>query len=144
MMALNTQTGGDPDDIPTVLAPNPSMDATSYLGQPPQRQTGYFAFGSPHADILETFVELRDECRVVFDLMYGAPSWTILLRHWRASSKRGDGRFDEIHPLDGREIMYVHSGGLEGVGSQLLRYKHKGLIDLEEIQLPGRSSGSPR
>lgn len=145
MMALNSQTGGDPQDIPTVLPSTPSVDAPTYLGQPSQRQAGYFVFGTPHADILETFVELRDESRIVLDLMYGAPSWTIMLRHWRSSSKQDGGQSSyESHPLDGREIMYVHSGGLEGVGSQLLRYKHKGLIDLEQIQLPGRPNGSTR
>ncbi|CAM9844737.1 unnamed protein product [Heterosigma akashiwo] len=37
------------------------------------------------------------------------------------------------HPVLGRKkILYVHSGGLEGVSTQLTRYKHKGLIDPKE------------
>lgn len=39
-------------------------------------------------------------------------------------------------PLHGRQIMYVHSGGLEGISTQLLRYKYKGLVDKYEVQVP--------
>ena len=142
MMAFNAQTNWDPQDIPTVLPPNPSLGAPSYFGQAPESQGEYYTFAVPHAEILETFVELRDKYRLLVDLLYGAPSWNIMLRHWRSKTKLAtqNGDFDDNHPLDGRELMYVHSGGLEGTGSQLLRYKQKGLIDFHEIQLPGRNS----
>jgi 1-aminocyclopropane-1-carboxylate deaminase/D-cysteine desulfhydrase-like pyridoxal-dependent ACC family enzyme len=80
---------------------------------------------------------MEDESNVHLDLLYGAPSWTIMLRHWRSTLSSGLD-FDEKNPLAEREIMYIHSGGLEGVGSQLTRYKNKGLVELDDIQYPSR------
>jgi 1-aminocyclopropane-1-carboxylate deaminase/D-cysteine desulfhydrase-like pyridoxal-dependent ACC family enzyme len=138
MMALNAQTGKQAEDIPTIMAPSAN---DSYFGQSTQKQNGYFAFGEPDLSILSTFQEMGDEHQLVLDLLYGAPSWTIMLRHWR-TKQDPEFPFEKNAPIAGREIMYVHSGGLEGISSQLLRYKHKGLIDLDEIQLPGRNKGS--
>lgn len=108
-------------DLPRVLSPAPGYDGAG----------DYFSFGEPSQTILETFTRMRDENDLVLDLLYGAPSWTILLRHLRPDRRNQS-------PLYGREIMYVHSGGLEGINSQLLRYKYKGLVDIDDIQLPGR------
>jgi len=134
MMALNVETGGSgrQDDIPDVLSPIPD---SSYVGESRKKKLGYFNFGEPHASILETFRELKAD-GVSLDLLYGAPAWTILLRHWRESND------DKTSPITGRELMYVHSGGLEGVVSQLMRYKYKGLVDADEIQLPGKNRQS--
>mmetsp|Transcript_25423 Transcript_25423/g.35805 ORF Transcript_25423/g.35805 Transcript_25423/m.35805 type:complete len:157 (-) Transcript_25423:1162-1632(-) len=130
MMALSVETGGNgsQDDIPDVLTPIPDR---YYVGDSSKKKLGYFNFGEPHASILETFREMKAE-GVSLDLLYGAPAWTILLRHWRQSDS------DKSSPIAGRELMYVHSGGLEGVVSQLMRYKYKGLVDADEIQLPGK------
>ena len=134
MLALSLATGGRGDDseIPAVLLPTPD---TAYFAQ--SGQEGYFNFGEPEASILQTFRTMENECNVHLDLLYGAPSWTIMLRHWRSKLSPGS-EFDEENPLAGREIMYVHSGGLEGVASQLTRYKHKGLVELDDIQYPSR------
>ena len=80
---------------------------------------------------------MRDDYGVVLDLLYGAPAWTILLRHWNTPISP-DLIFDLNNPIAGREILYVHSGGLEGINSQLLRYKYNGLVSIQDIQLPGR------
>jgi 1-aminocyclopropane-1-carboxylate deaminase/D-cysteine desulfhydrase-like pyridoxal-dependent ACC family enzyme len=137
MMALCLETGGsgDESEIPTVLLP--AHPDTGYFGQS-ARQEGYFTFGEPHAAILQTCRSMEDECNVRLDLLYGAPSWTIMLRHWRSSTHSPGLDFDERNPLAGREIMYIHSGGLEGVASQLTRYKYKGLVELDDIQYPSR------
>ena len=119
------------DALPTVLPPAPD---TSYFGQSTSKPLRYYTFGEPHEDILATFNEMEEEYGLALDLIYGAPSWTLLLRHFRTEAD-GSG-FDPSAPLAGREIMYVHSGGLEGVNSQLMRYKYKGLV--EDVQLPGR------
>jgi 1-aminocyclopropane-1-carboxylate deaminase/D-cysteine desulfhydrase-like pyridoxal-dependent ACC family enzyme len=109
----------------------------------------YFTFAQPDKEILEAFDELRNECDVVVDLIYGAAAFAILFRHWNDEA-REDGRkhcqptlspdlsFDPNHPLAGREIMYVHSGGVEGINSQLLRYQYQGLVGIQDIQLPGK------
>jgi 1-aminocyclopropane-1-carboxylate deaminase/D-cysteine desulfhydrase-like pyridoxal-dependent ACC family enzyme len=142
MMSLSAQIGRDADDIPTVLAAGPP---------PPEGTTTttdkYFVFGKPHPEILETFYKLRDEHDLVVDLMYGAPSLALLLRHLKVSQEEQEPTppsldlwFDPNRPLAGRELLYVHSGGLEGINSQLLRYRHEGLVTMDEIQLPGKST----
>lgn len=126
MMALNVQTNSSPNDIPTILRPSPDE---TYFGQSSTKSDNrYFTFGEPNLSILDTFNEMRDVHNVDVDLLYGAPSWTIMLRHWRI--KAGSTlQFNPTSPLSGREIMYVHSGGMEGISSQLKRYKYKGLIE---------------
>jgi 1-aminocyclopropane-1-carboxylate deaminase len=136
MMALNMDTGGNGDkgEIPQVLKPAPG--ATFYLeGDDDQR---YFRFGEPDVEILHTFREM-ESYGVKVDLLYGAPSWNVLLRHWPI-----DGQVDASNILSGREIMYVHSGGLEGISSQLMRYRHKGLVKGNEVQHPERQRRSSR
>jgi 1-aminocyclopropane-1-carboxylate deaminase/D-cysteine desulfhydrase-like pyridoxal-dependent ACC family enzyme len=137
MMSLSLQVGGRADDspIPTVLAPAPD-DYYMSAGQEGEK-LGYFTFGEPEKSILENFQLMRDEHGLTLDLIYGAPSFVLLLRHWQAQ-RSADVNFDPNNPIAGREIMYVHSGGVEGISSQLLRYKYKGLIAIEDIQLPGR------
>jgi 1-aminocyclopropane-1-carboxylate deaminase/D-cysteine desulfhydrase-like pyridoxal-dependent ACC family enzyme len=114
-----------------------SMDSTTNI-RLEDVSFDYFRFGEPDANILQTFLELRDEYDLVVDLLYGAPAWTLLFRHWTSTSSVNNS-FNPNAPIDGRRIMYVHSGGLEGISSQLLRYKYKNLIHMDEIQLPGRN-----
>jgi 1-aminocyclopropane-1-carboxylate deaminase/D-cysteine desulfhydrase-like pyridoxal-dependent ACC family enzyme len=138
MKALSLQLGESGDDLPTVLAPA-SEESLMMKGS---AETSYFSFGEPKKEILETFQMMEEDHRVVLDLLYGASAWTILLRHW--DSQLGAGlSFDPNNPIAGREIMYVHSGGLEGINSQLLRYKYKGLVTIKDIQLPGRDRRTP-
>lgn len=80
-------------------------------------------FGEPTKEILDTFNEMKNEHGVFLDLLYGAPAWTLLLRSGLA------------FPQDDRQIMYIHCGGLEGISTQLTRYKHKGLVDARDIQI---------
>ena len=118
MRALDLSTGGNGrDDIPIILQP--------------LKRKGYFRFGEPDAKILETFTKMKDEYDVYLDLLYGAPAWNIILQHWEIAKY---GSNSDKSPLKGRQIMYVHSGGLEGVSSQLTRYKHKGLVDSGQVQ----------
>jgi 1-aminocyclopropane-1-carboxylate deaminase/D-cysteine desulfhydrase-like pyridoxal-dependent ACC family enzyme len=121
-------------DLPAILSPSPDDDSSTY-----------FSFAEPHAEILQTYREMEAEHEVRLDLLYGAPAWTILLRHLSASSNKkrtaigASSSFDPKAPLDGRRIMYIHSGGLEGINSQLLRYKYKNLLSIDDVQLPGRN-----
>jgi 1-aminocyclopropane-1-carboxylate deaminase/D-cysteine desulfhydrase-like pyridoxal-dependent ACC family enzyme len=151
MMSLAAEIGASPDDIPTILQPGPEEEPgrqSTSSGTRSPKPPKYFAFGKPHKTILDTFQELQNDCNLLVDLIYGAPSFAIMWRHW---GNRGDSEtsflspdlsFDPKQPLAGREIMYVHSGGLEGINSQLLRYKYEGLVEIKDVQLPGRQSRS--
>jgi len=126
MMALCAEIGATVGDIPTILQPSPAEDLA------------YFSFGQPKKSILQTFEMMKEKHDILLDLIYGAPSWTIMLRHFDVEPSP-DLRFDPNNPLAGREILYVHSGGQEGINSQLLRYRHKGLLSIKDVQLPGRN-----
>jgi 1-aminocyclopropane-1-carboxylate deaminase len=130
MMALSLHNGGEGlySELPTVLPP--AAPSSPYFGQASKNCT-YFPFGKPDVALLETFREMNNKNGVVLDLLYGSPAWTVLLRHWRPSSCED---FSITNPFVGREIMYVHSGGLEGITSQLMRYNHVGLVTNDEIQ----------
>ena len=122
MSLLNRALGFEMHGLPKVL--HPTSDRDSHL-----------PFGEPNRGVLDVWREMKDEHQIVLDLLYGAPSWAVLFRHWESGSSEGLGS-----PLQSRSIMYIHSGGLEGINSQLLRYKHKNLVDLDEVQLPGKQS----
>lgn len=131
MMALSVDVDASTDDIPTILMPEPQLVAGT--------ASKYYPFGQPNKVILETFEMLRNDHGVVVDLMYGAPTWTIMLKHWNETISP-DLSFDPNNPIAGREILYVNCGGQEGINSQLLRYKHSGFLSTSDIQLPGRSN----
>ena len=123
MQSLNAAIGVEAtEDIPLILAPGPEAACADQ----------YFQFGEPDAQILETFRGMEEEHEIPMDLLYNAPAWTVLLRHWKTT-------FSSDKKYADKAIMYIHSGGLEGVNSQLLRYKYKGLVDLDDVQLPGRN-----
>ena len=161
MISLSSQISGadgggssvDEQKIPTILAPTPPFlddndEDDNDSASSSSSDNGYFTFAEPNKTILQTFDMLRKNHDIVVDLLYGAPSWTIMLRHWKSkqfssfgprstSSANNMLEFDPQRPLaSDREIMYVHSGGLEGINSQLLRYKYKGLVSIQDIQIP--------
>ena len=123
MMALDKALGGKgkQEDMPWVLRPRMDVE----YGSARRRSNGYFTFGEPAKAILQTFDEMNEN-GLFLDLLYGAPAWSLLLQHWRSR--------DSDCPIAGRQVMYVHTGGLEGIASQLTRYKHKGLLDARTIQ----------
>ena len=124
MISLDKSSGGKGrrEDMPCILKPRSDIE---YGSARRRRSKGYFTFGEPAKAIIETFDEMNED-GLFLDLLYGAPAFSLLLQHWRSR--------DLDCPIAGRQIMYVHSGGLEGVASQLTRYKHKGLIDSRTIQ----------
>ena len=124
MISLDRSVGGRGrmEDMPHVLRPRADVE----YGSARRRSGGYFTFGEPARAILDAFDEMN-ESGLYLDLLYGAPAFSLLLQHWTSRSSDC--------PIAGRQIMYVHSGGLEGIASQLTRYKHKGLIDAGTIQI---------
>lgn len=123
MQSLDRSVGGKGriEDMPWILRPRTDIE----YGSARRRSNGYFTFGEPAKAILQCFDEMNEH-GLFLDLLYGAPAFSLLLQHW--TSRASD------CPIAGRQVMYVHSGGLEGIASQLTRYKHKGLIDARTIQ----------
>jgi len=141
MSCLDKATGGDGvTDLPDVITPVPSHLISRRSKKVAEKKYYYYSFGNPHADIMTTFQTMQ-KYNVNLDLLYGASAWTLLLQHWKYLSAQSILTFstnDEKEqklkfrsPLEGREVMYVHSGGLEGNASQMTRYKQKGLIVME-------------
>ena len=123
MMSLDKSMGGKGrrEDMPFILKPRADVE----YGSARRRRSGYFSFGEPSKAIIDAWDEMN-ECGLFLDLLYGAPAFSLLLQHWKSR--------DLNCPIAGRQVLYVHSGGLEGVASQLTRYKHKGLIDARVVQ----------
>jgi 1-aminocyclopropane-1-carboxylate deaminase/D-cysteine desulfhydrase-like pyridoxal-dependent ACC family enzyme len=155
MMALSAEIGAEVEDIPAILQPAPESG---------EKAASYYSFGQPDKSILQTFKMMEDDHGVFLDLIYGAPAWTVLLKHWNVTLSPDlwyvsntslpmtllsilthdvyvfcRHSFDPNNPIAGREVLYIHCGGREGINSQLLRYKYKGLVATKDIQLPGRS-----
>lgn len=107
-------------ELPTILPASPKP------GEP------YFSFGEPHTDLLDTYQEMEEEHDLTLDLLYGAAAWAVLFRHWPVLGFTSE----STQVLQNRQLMYIHTGGLEGLGTQLLRYKYKGLLASREVQLP--------
>lgn len=80
MMALSAEVGASVKDIPTILRPSPGGET---------KQSFYFPFAQPKKVILDTFEMMRDKHDVLLDLVYGAPSWTIMMRHFDEELRPG-------------------------------------------------------
>ena len=69
-----------------------------------------YHFGRLYREFYEIWIELRHDTGVEFDLLYGPKGWLTLLTHR-----------DRL----GRDVMYLHQGGLPGNRSMLPRYQRK-------------------
>lgn len=70
------------------------------------------AFASPHPKLLKTYKELLS-AGIEFDLIYDAKCWLAMS--------------ENMGYFDGRDVVFVHSGGVLGNETQLARYAHKGI-----------------
>ncbi len=112
------QTGTIDDvlcDLPEILPPYPE----DLSGRGRSNTEQYVTFGTPDASVLDVYREIKDECGFQLDLLYGASAWTVLLRHWRSESLWESSEHPTSANFQGRQLMYVHSGGLEGINSQV-------------------------
>jgi len=126
MMALDISTGGTGSEknLPEIIGPNPTCSIQS------SKEGAYFVFGKPSRCILETFSEMATY-GVPLDLLYGSPTWAILLRYWGLDTLIDCSKLEHdksFNMIKGKTLMYVHSGGMEGIASQMNRYKREGLI----------------
>ena len=71
--------------------------------------------------------QLNGESGLYLDLLYGARAWEVLLSRWDSLPRVMDPE------MNGAQLMYLPCGGLEGISSQLNRYRHAGLIDAKEV-----------
>jgi len=139
MRSLDISIGGGGLDLPAVLKPMQQIktaDHSASSGQTTRKSKGYFRFGTPNAAILQTYNEMMNDGLFV-DLLYGSPAWTIILQHWSLSAYYSPDKTcqnENDYPISGRQVMYIHSGGLEGIASQMTRYKHQGLVDPTNVQ----------
>lgn len=135
MSRLDIEAGtGNGTNIPEVLVPYPRFTKGSGDSIGEKRRSGYFAFGDPHPALLQTWKELQDEHDIFVDLLYGAPVWNNMFGHWINSMRNIGSKNKMLSPIDGRRVMYLHTGGLEGLSSQLTRYIHKGLLEKNTVQ----------
>jgi len=77
----------------------------------------FIPFGSVDKRILSAW-RLAKEAGMYLDLVYGAVAVHTVLQCWKKSDI-----------LNGRQVMFVNTGGLEGVASMMNRYKHAGLVE---------------
>jgi 1-aminocyclopropane-1-carboxylate deaminase len=71
----------------------------------------HYRFGKPYEEYLEVYRQLK-EAGIVFDLLYAPKMWLLLS--------------ERLETMEG-EVLYVHSGGVSGNASMLMRYREKGL-----------------
>ncbi len=74
--------------------------------EPPKK----YHFGKLYREFFKIWIELKEKTGVTFDLLYDPPGWLVLL---------------EYRESIGREICYIHQGGLQGNESMLKRYERK-------------------
>ncbi len=72
-----------------------------------------YTFGKPYKDFYNIWKEISEENNVEFELLYDPKTLIALAEH----NKNIDGA-----------IMYIHSGGVIGNESMLMRYKYKKMI----------------
>ncbi|HOI83087.1 MAG TPA: 1-aminocyclopropane-1-carboxylate deaminase, partial [Campylobacterales bacterium] len=71
------------------------------------------AFAAPHPKLLAIHKELL-LAGLEFDLIYDAKCWLAIV--------------ENLGYFEGRDVIFVHSGGLLGNETQLARYAHKGFF----------------
>lgn len=92
----------------------------SRLGEIPKNllilETGKrYRFGKPYKEFLQVYHHLK-EAGIEFDLLYAPKMWLLLSEH--------------LKEMEGA-VLYLHSGGLGGNASMLMRYREKGLAEKE-------------
>jgi 1-aminocyclopropane-1-carboxylate deaminase/D-cysteine desulfhydrase-like pyridoxal-dependent ACC family enzyme len=92
--------------------------------------SGAFRFGALHGAVIDAW-RLARASGLALDLIYGAVGLAQLL------AAHADGRLSVLAGDSSRpvELLLVHTGGLEGVPSQLARYVRRGLATPAELSV---------
>jgi len=80
-------------------------------------------FAEPCTLHYDLWKQMQSDTNIPFDLVYAPRSWEIIISYCDAHPTWWTGADTE----DTR-VMYVHSGGTEGIDSQLARYKYLKLL----------------
>ncbi|RQM22559.1 hypothetical protein B5M09_002211 [Aphanomyces astaci] len=72
------------------------------------------AFGTLWRPLMDVHAEVLEDTGVEIDLVYGCLAWDTMLHALHL-----------LQSFEGREVVYVHCGGLSGNASQLERYRNK-------------------
>jgi 1-aminocyclopropane-1-carboxylate deaminase len=92
---------------------NGEFERLGVTKKPTVLETGdKIAFAAPHPKLLATHKELL-AAGLEFDLIYDAKCWLAIV--------------ENMEYFEGRDVIFVHSGGVLGNETQLARYAHKGL-----------------
>ncbi|GAB5035141.1 1-aminocyclopropane-1-carboxylate deaminase [Nannochloropsis oceanica] len=73
-------------------------------------------FGKPEHGLLVIWQELKEEHGLELDLLYGPHAWRAMRENWGVLAARH------------RSVLYIHTGGMEGLASQLARYRRLGML----------------
>ena len=73
-------------------------------------------FGKPEQALLDTWHQIKAKHRLELDLLYGSHAWRVMREKWDFLAAK--------HAC----VLYIHTGGMEGVESQLGRYRHLGML----------------
>lgn len=79
-------------------------------------------FGKPSQRELDVWNELKS-CGLFLDLIYAPHTWDVLLE-----AVENNNLPSATNATKPPNILYIHCGGVEGVATQLTRYRHAGMI----------------
>eukprot|EP01087_Luapelamoeba_hula_P019065 TRINITY_DN6263_c0_g1_i2.p1 TRINITY_DN6263_c0_g1~~TRINITY_DN6263_c0_g1_i2.p1 ORF type:complete len:180 (+),score=26.15 TRINITY_DN6263_c0_g1_i2:644-1183(+) len=90
------------------------VDKSVWFLNPPADR---YRFGKPSPALYHTWGKLQQETQLPFDLLYAPRTWQTLHQHFAPPSTSETQRSLSV-------LIYLHTGGLEGNPSMLLRYPH--------------------
>jgi len=97
---------------------------------PLEPATPPYHFGQASSALWGVYQELEG-AGLTLDLLYGPRAWQLIFQHWGASpsssAAAATASSSSSRLNDHTDMVYVHTGGLEGLPSQLARYRRLGL-----------------
>ena len=86
-----------------------------------------YQFGQPSSSLWNIYQELA-VAGLPLDLLYGPRAWQVMFQQYWEKREEGGVVGGCSGRLEGySDVLYIHTGGMEGVASQLARYRRLGL-----------------
>lgn len=73
-------------------------------------------FGQPGQALIDMWHEMGEKHGLELDLLYGPRAWCVIRQHWSVLRAKHD------------KLLYIHTGGMEGLPSQLARYRYRKML----------------